>query len=146
MKDVKYLVDNNALKDLGAARRKAKYFREHCCVSADVLYEARFSRDHAALSTLQVDMNAAALEFVRKIMATVPVGDTSLIDLYGNRGAADPGLIALALEAHDREQATLFPDTWIIVTNDKAVLGAAQDFGIETMTPSTLARLIDLES
>jgi hypothetical protein len=91
-------------------------------------------------------MNAAALEFVRKIMATVPVGDTSLIDLYGNRGAADPGLIALALEAHDREQATLFPDTWIIVTNDKAVLGAAQDFGIETMAPSTLARLIDLES
>ena len=77
-------------------------------------------------------------------MATVPVGSTDLVDLYGYKGTADPVLIASTLAVLDTEASTLLPDSWSIVTRDKAVLSTASEFGIDTTTPEELARLIDI--
>ena len=58
------------------------------------------------------------------MMQTLEAGDTQPIDLYGNKGAADPGLIAAILEAADDDANKLLSDSWILVTNDQA--GALQ--------------------
>ena len=76
-------------------------------------------------------------------MQTVEVGDTSLVDLYGNKGAADPGLIASALDAIALDAERLFADTWVLVTNDRAVEAKAAGLDITTLRPADLAALID---
>ena len=76
-------------------------------------------------------------------MATVDVGDITLVDLYGNKGAADPGLVATVLAAADAQDGYLLPDSWTIVTADKAVLDLSARNGVTTMSPAELAALID---
>jgi hypothetical protein len=75
-------------------------------------------------------------------MATVPVGDTSLLDLYANKGAAEPLLVATALVLNKQEPLSLLGDEWIIVTSDGAVTSKAKD-PVQTATPEELAALID---
>ncbi|CEI31833.1 Hypothetical protein PFR_JS21-2_678 [Propionibacterium freudenreichii] len=60
-------------------------------------------------------------------------GDTTLVDLYANKGAADPVMIAAALEEQAHENATLFPSAWVIVTDDKAVASTARRVGLKVM-------------
>lgn len=143
MNETKYLVDNNALLHLGRTRRATPFFREHCRITDDVLHEARFLPDLAALKTLRYDVTPGVLEHARSVMRTVPLGDTALVDLYQNAGTADPVIIASALDAIDREDGVLIPYNWVIVTRDKAVLAKALEFGIDSKTPPELAALID---
>ena len=79
---------------------------------------------------------------VRDVMETLEAGDTRLINLYGNKGAADLGLIASILEADD-DANKLLSYSWILVTNDQAVAGKAAEFDIAVITPVELAKLID---
>lgn len=139
----KYLVDNNALGFIGAKRRASDFFRMHCRVTEDVAYEARFTAKGSALTGLTVPVTPDILRQVSKVMATVPVGDKSLVDLYGNKGAADPLLVATALVLDERESLSLLGDQWIVVTRDWAVIAKAQEFEIQTSTPEDLAAIID---
>lgn len=75
-------------------------------------------------------------------MSAVPPSDVSLVDLYKNLGAADPLIIASALDANEKEDS-LLPDTWVIVSHDKALLSTATSFGIRCVLPDCLAMLID---
>lgn len=139
----RYLVDNNALGFIGPKRRGSPFFQSYCRVTADVAYEARFSDRDGALANLTEPVTPAILRQLRKVMETVPVGDTSLVDLYGNKGTADPLLVATALVLNEQESYSLLGDEWIIVTRDAAVIAKAVDFGILTATPEELANLID---
>ena len=76
-----------------------------------------------------------------EVMADAQVGDTSLVDLYANKGTADPVMIAFTLEARDFERNTLLPDTWVIVTDDKAVTAAAGCFGLDVISSSEFRQL-----
>ncbi len=76
-------------------------------------------------------------------MAGVAVGDLSMIDLYGSKGSADPGLVASALDAIAADEGALFGDDWIIVTNYGGVEDAAARHGVATIKPTELAALID---
>jgi len=143
MNNTYYLVDNNALVALGWARRETKFFRDRCRVSEDVLYEARFASDTTALTALTYKVSPRMLEQVRTVMRTVPPGNTELVDLYKNKGAADPLLVATVLDAVERDDGSLFPDAWVIVTRDKALVSKAKEFGIPTLSPEQLAELID---
>lgn len=67
----------------------------------------------------------------------------SLIDLYGNKGSADPGLVASALDAIAADEGALFRDDWIIVTNDAGVEDATARHGVATIKAAELAALID---
>lgn len=142
MSDIKYLVDNNALLALGARRVASAFFSEHCRVPDEVAHEAG-TRRAGRLAPLTVPMNARILTEVVAVMKTVPVGDRDLIDLYGNKGAADPILVATALVLNKPERPSLFDDEWVIVTNDGAVRDKAGEFGIKTSMPQDLAALID---
>jgi hypothetical protein len=138
-----YLVDNNALIALTRRRVKTQFFAEHCRITADVLHEASEHSERRRLAALTEATTSEILEQVGVVMADVAVGDTALIDLYANKGAADPGLIATVLANAAAEEGHLFPDHWVIVTLDRAVQDAAERHGVTTMLPGALADLID---
>ena len=138
-----YLVDNNALVALRRERIRSAFFRSYCRVTDDVLREAREHPDQPFLSQNRYEITPNVLEQIRRVMQTVEVGDTSLVDLYGNKGAADPGLIASALDAIALDAERLFADTWVLVTNDRAVEAKAAGLDITTLRPADLAALID---
>lgn len=142
MMDRKYLVDNNALVSIGTKRRKTAFFREHCLVTEDVAHEARF-RARSLHADQIVRVTPAILGQVRMIMKTVVPGDMRLLNLYGNKGTADPVLVATAVVLQREESEALVGDTLLIVTRDDAVTEKAKEFGIETATPDELATLID---
>lgn len=138
-----YLVDNNALVALGRKRIGSRFFASYCRVTDDVLREARGHPDEAVLARNRYAMTPTVLEHIRSVMKTVEVGDIRLVDLYGNKGAADPGLIASARDAIAVDEERLLPDIWVIVTNDRAVEATAAEHGGETLRPAELATLID---
>lgn len=139
----RYLVDNNALIALKRDRVASAFFRAHCQVTTDVLREADGHPHFAQLKGGAYALTPAVLEQIRTVMAGVALGDTSLIDLYGNKGSADPGQVASALDAIAADEGALFGDDWIIVTNDGGVEDAAARHGVATVKPAELAALID---
>lgn len=139
----RYLVDNNALIALKRDRVASDFFRDKCQVTTDVLFEAAEHPHFTRLKMGAYPLTPSVLEQIRAVMATVQVGDTSVIDLYGNKGTADPGLVASALDAAGASDGTLFHEEWIIVTNDKGVEHAAGQHGVGTIKPAELAALID---
>lgn len=143
MNQTLYLVDHNALLMIKRERITSTFFRTYCRVTTDVLREAQEHPDRALLAKNAYELTPSVLEQIRTVMKTVEVGDTSLIDLYGNKGAADPGLIASARDATEADAETLFADVWVIVTNDRAVQATAAEHCIRTMKPADLAALID---
>lgn len=72
-------------------------------------------------------------------MATVPKDDTALVNLYANKGGADPLLVACALDGMQETADQLFGPNWIIVSNDKAVRAKASEFGVESFTREEFA-------
>jgi predicted nucleic acid-binding protein len=138
-----YLVDNNALIALTRRRLQTPFFAEHCRVTADVLQEASEHPDRRLLETLVEQTTAGVLQRVREVMTSIDVGDTRLVDLYANKGAADPGQIAAALVHVTSQVEYLLPDVWTVVSLDQAVLDTADRHHIATMRPAQLAELID---
>lgn len=83
------------------------------------------------------------LHWLTEIMATVPDGDTRLVDLYANRGNADPLVAACALEGQEHDSQWLLAPEWIVVTGDEAVRDKAEEFGLKVLSNSEFAVLID---
>jgi hypothetical protein len=143
MNDDRYLVDNNALMEIKAQRIRSKFFRAWCSVTADVAWEAG---DHSARETIEsvvIDPSPELLLKIRDVMRAEQIGDTGLVDLYRNRGAADPGIVAAALLLTSQGAGQLLPDSWTVVTNDVAVRSRAEQLGVAWMAAAGLAALID---
>lgn len=134
MSDAQYLVDNNALSGLTRGQRQSAFLRKHCLIPQDLLYEARGFADADLDEVNTQPVTIDILERLKRIMATVPIDDMSLVDLYANKGTADPVLIATALSIMDEEQQTLLPRECVILTDDKAVRAKAWEFGVAVMT------------
>lgn len=143
MNETKYLLDNNVLGDLGSKRRASTFFSTHCRVPAEVAHEASRVAYADTLKPLVIEMTPAILKQLVEVMKTVPVGDTKFIDLYGNKGGADPVLVSTAHVLNNPEVPDLFADRWVIVSRDKAVVAKAKAFAIETESPEGLAKIID---
>lgn len=133
MNSVQYILDNNALSRLTRRQRQSAFLRKHCVIPQDVLYEARGFADADLEEVTTQPITIDILDHLKQVMASVPTDDLSLVDLYANKGAADPALIATALTIIDEEQQTLLPRQCLIVTDDKAVRAKAREFGIEVM-------------
>ena len=144
MNETHYLVDNNALTAIRAHRIRSQFFRHYCYLTADVLREAQGHPEEATLAANASEITPEIIEGIRQVMTTLEADDTSLVDLYKNKGAADPGLIAWVIDSIAADDGKLFRDEWILVSNDRAVLKKAAEFRIATMRPEELARRIDL--
>lgn len=136
MSETHYLVDTNALSRLSASERASRFVRDRCGITDDVFWESRDLADAAQLQILVQPTTAHALAVIKEIMNKVPVGDLKLVNLYGNKGAADPGLVACAIAATARSQDTLFQQEWLVVTDDREVRRKAERFDVEWMSSS----------
>ncbi len=134
MNEELYLLDNNVLSHLSRLQRASEFFFTRCHVPTEVLHEAEIYPDVAAFKQIEYPTTARVLELLAQVMTTVPDSDTSLVNLYTNKGAADPMLVACALHAMEDALEHLWGPTWVIVSNDKAVLAKAAEFGVESCT------------
>lgn len=128
----RYLLDTNALNGLTLAERSSDFVAKRCRIPTEVLYEARELPDIRILKPLEYKTDAELLTDLRAVMATVDPDDFKLVDLYHNRGNADPILVATALHAIRRLDQELLPDRWLIVTNDRALKTRSAAHGIDT--------------
>lgn len=133
MNDTFYLLDNNALTRLNSAQRASTFFVEQCRVPDEVLYEAGPARA-AGLESTRYPTTPEVLRAVQTVMATVPVGDIELVDLYHNKGNADPFLVACALVEQEHAAPMLVRPQWVVVTDDAAVQRTAEEFEIAWLT------------
>jgi hypothetical protein len=138
MNEVMYLIDNNVLSHLSLAQRTSEFFRTQCRIPSEVLHEADGYADDA-LKDVEYPTTANVLGFLQTVMATVHEDDTALVNLYANKGAADPLLVACALDGIQQSEKCLFGPTWIIVSNDNAVRVKASEFGVESCTREEFA-------
>lgn len=143
--DAKYVVDTNSLTQLGIRRRASRFFIGNARIPSEVLNEAKGFPDIAALRRNEYPTTATVLEQVRKVMATVAVNDTTLVNLYANHGNADPFVVACALDGRDRDAQSLFATEWVVVTEDKAVRAKADEFGLRALPSTEFAALIDAD-
>lgn len=139
MNEEMYLLDNNVLSHLSYAQRSSTFFFDRCRIPSEVLHEAEDYPDVAAFKQIEYPTTGRVLEFLRQVMATVPESDTRLVNLYTNKGAADPLLVACALDGTHDASTYLFGPTWIIVSNDKAVRAKSEELGIEVCTRDEFA-------
>lgn len=139
----KYVVDTNALSQIGRRRRASALFQEKAVIPSEVLHEAEGFPDVEMLRRNLYPSTSGVLEWLVRVMATVPAEDTALVDLYANRGAADPLVVASALNGQDRDSLYLDAPEWVVVTNDDAVRNKAVEFGLEVLSSVEFAAVID---
>jgi hypothetical protein len=86
---------------------------------------------------------ARTLEWLRMVLATVPSEDRTLVDLYANKGSADPVVVACALEGQEWDGRYIDAPEWIVVTDDVAVRDKARDFGLRVLSNTAFAAILD---
>jgi hypothetical protein len=141
MNETFYLVDNNVLGKLSTVQRGSAFFARYCRVPDEVLHEAGPARA-AALHAVRYPTTPDVLEAVKTVMATVDVGDIKLVDLYRNKGTADPFLIACALVEQQSSADMLIRPEWVVVTDDEAVRRKAEEFDVAWIGSSQFMSLL----
>lgn len=139
----RYVIDNNTLNQLSRSQKASSYFRDNVHIPSEVLHEARDSSDLADLRPNEYPMTPSVLAEIIRVMATVTTADTKLIDLYANRGNADPLVVACALDGQNRDEGLLIAPEWIVVTGDNAVRAKAEELGLHVLTNAEFAARID---
>lgn len=139
----RYVVDTNALSQLKRHRRASAYFAEHAVIPDEVLKEAEGFPDIGILRHNRYPTTSGVLEWLLKIMATVPADDTKLIDLYANKGGADPLVVACALDGQANDSGYIDAPEWIVVTGDDALRLKAEQFGLKVVSAVEFASVVD---
>lgn len=134
MNEELYLLDNNALSHLTRAQRASAFFHDRCALPSEIIHEADGYPDAASFKVVEYPTTANVLKHLGTVMATVSVDDTTLVNLYANKGAADPMLLACALDGMAEAATALWGPTWVIVSNDNAVRAKAKELGVESCT------------
>jgi len=144
-KDMRFVVDTNALSRLGQSRRASVYFRETARIPSEVLYESQGFPDIGDLRPNEYTTTPEVLDHLAKVMETIEVKDSKLINLYSNTGNADPLVVACALDGQKRGEYSLFHrnQKWVIVSDDKALCTKAEEFKVKVISSDELAALID---
>lgn len=137
------MVDTNTLIQIGQRRRSSEYFQETAVLPEEVIREATAFPDIATLRNSVYPTTSKVLEYLVRVMSTIPTEDTTLVDLYQNKGGADPLLIACALDGQSKDSAYLVASDWIVVTADDAVRRKAEEFGLRSMNNADFGAIID---
>lgn len=142
MIETKYLLDANVLSRLTPQERRGRFVRSHCRAPSEVLHETRGMTDRSLMSRIELPMNGKTLLALQQVMASLEPTDRDLVDLYRNKGNADPILVAVALAAGHTEESALWDTTWVVVTDDAAVRARASLFGVSWLSRAGLVDLI----
>lgn len=139
----RFVVDTNALSQLGHQRRASSFFLENAVIPEEVLHEASGFPDIESLRENVHPTTHRVLHWLTEVLLTLPDGGTELLDLYANLGNGDPLVVACALEGQEHDSQYLDPPDWIVVTGDGAVRAKAEEFGLIVLSNSEFAALID---
>lgn len=142
----RYVVDTNTLTQLGKRRRDSPFFKENVVIPEEVLREARGFRDYRSLKLQVYPTTTGVLELLITIMATLSSDDRKLVDLYANRGGADPVVIACALDAKAQATGQLFQPEWLVVTGDAALRDKALEFSLKVLSNAEFSHILDGET
>ncbi|WP_396659182.1 hypothetical protein [Microbacterium oxydans] len=137
-----YLVDNNVLAKLTRTQLGSQFFRERCRVPDEVVREAG-PRRAALLEEVRFAATPVVLRALTRVMAEVVPGDIDLVDLYRNKGSADPFLIACALVGIEDGRDKLFAPDWVLVTEDRGVRKMAERLDVEWQSKAEFVRDLD---
>lgn len=144
MTDTYFMIDSNALAKLSTEQRASPHVRKSCRIPEEVLHEARFLSDVERLRDLRYPTTARVLEILREVMASVQPDDRTLVDLYANRGNADPLVVACAIDAQRESEQQLFPSQWLVASDDNRVREKATEFQIGVVSGAQLLESLDL--
>lgn len=139
----RYVIDTNSLSQLRRHRRGSEFFEEHVVVPAEVLREAAGFPDVNELRRISYSTTPQVLARLIEVMATVPATDIRLVDLYANKGSADPLVVACALDGRTQDSQYLDAPEWVVVTGDDAVRSKAEEFGLPVIGNADFAAVID---
>ncbi|WP_368497179.1 hypothetical protein [Herbiconiux sp. A18JL235] len=131
MNEELFLLDNNALSHLTLSQRASLFFRMRCFLPTEIIHEADGFPDAAAFKDIEYPTTGSVLKHLGTVMAAIPAGDTNLVNLYANKGAGDPMLIACALDGMEKAAPLLWGPTWVVISNDKAVRAVSTELGVE---------------
>lgn len=134
MNEELYLLDNNVLSHLTQEQRASAFFHERCFLPSEIIHEAEGYPDAASFKDVEYPTTANVLKHLCRVIASVPSEDTALVNLYANKGGADPMLIACALDGIEEAATLLWGPTWVVVSNDNAVRAKAAEFRVESRT------------
>lgn len=138
------MVDTNALCLLTPSQRGSDFFRKNARIPEAVLDEVKTLHDVDVLKSLAYATSVSVLQRLVQVMCSLSVGDFSLVNLYSNKGKADPLVIACALDGLENE-TDLFVQDWVVVTSDAAVQNVAKEFGLDVLDGHAFRSLLVTE-
>lgn len=141
----RYLLDNDTLSRMSSEQRQSSFVRKFCTAPTAVLDEASGYIEPSVREAIEEPVTVIMLDSLRRVMASLPPGDRTLVDLYGNKGTGDAMLLAVALTKKDAADQELFGDTWIIATGDKGLTAKATELGILTCTDGDFIAMVNNE-
>lgn len=130
----RYIIDTNVLNKIDVNERATQFFKTRCSLPDAVLDEASGFPDIEELRKLRYRTTASLLQLLMEVMATIEVKDKRVVNLWKNKGAADPVLTAVALHAREQEQDRMLKIEWVIVTDDRAVRNLAEKHEVEVLS------------
>lgn len=133
MSGYRFLLDANVFNLLTDADISSQFFRNYCRIPDEVLFEVR-GKFPDSLDPYRYPMSSEVLTLTAKVMEGLENQGIGLINLYQNKGAADPLLIACAMDANQSESTKLFRFQWVAVTDDAQVRAEARKHDVETMS------------
>lgn len=142
MNENRYLLDAVVLLEMTPSQRRAEFVRTYCRIPSEILYEAASLPDIHLFRELEVGVTTNILKNLKTVMATVEPGDR-IIELYKNKGNGDMMLLACALTLMSGERPNLFPDRWIIVSDDKALRSKATELNVPSCSRAELVAFIE---
>ncbi|GAA2003208.1 hypothetical protein [Nocardioides kribbensis] len=134
-----YLVDNNALFRFPPAMRTSNEFRRVVRLPSEVIHEAGQYATRYDLSPLEYRPTPTVLRHLKVVMNQVPTDGFELIDLYAGEGAADPLLVACALDAAKQRSQLLVGEVYTVVSDDIAVREACERHQVRWMSAADFA-------
>lgn len=137
-----FLLDSNVLSKTNPDQRSSELFRRGCRIPSEVLHEVRWLPDVEELKECEYPTSAAVLRALALVMDEIEPGETSLVDLYANKGNADPYLVACAIDGMGWTEDHLFGPNWVVVSDDNAVQRMADAFGVSILPSAEFLQLL----
>ncbi|MCR6030800.1 hypothetical protein GGQ22_05015 [Nocardioides sp. zg-579] len=135
----RYLFDNNALFRVPRTMRTSKELRMVVRFPSEVIHEAGPYATRYDLPPLEYMATSSVLRHLKDVMDQVPADDFELIDLYAGEGAADPLLVACALDGAEQRSRVLVGEVYTVVTDDIAVREACERHQVKWMSAADFA-------
>lgn len=134
-----FLLDNNALFRIPRTARTSQQLRKAARLPSEVIHEAGPYATSYDLRSLECSATPSVLRHLKDVMDHVPADDFDLIDLYAGEGAADPLIVACALDAAERRRQALVGEVYTVVSDDDAVRATCERHQVPWMSAADFA-------